>query len=139
MLNRITTTVVSPAVAALDGFYEWVGAENDCDYRGEIRGYHCGYCVEVADSEGKLGYCSVSFVPYGEGTDILLPEMKDGSLTDGWNDLGISASCARRGYTPTGRLVFRGYYKSEWDYDEREEVFFDASKEVEALWNKWVI
>lgn len=140
MLNRISTTVVSPETAALDGFYKWIGAENDCEYHGEIRGYCCGYCLEAVNSEGKLNYSSVCFVPYGEGTDVLLPEMEDGSLADAWNDLGITASmCLLNGYKLTGRLVFRGYYRSAWDYDEREEVFFDASEEVATLWNRWVI
>lgn len=140
MLNRISTTVVSPETAALDGFYPWLGAENDCEYHGMLDGYCAGFCVEVRTADGKLGYSGVDFVPSNEGTDILLPELENGSLADGYNGLGIMAfSCLHSGNTLTGRIVFRGYYTEHYDWRERETFYKDASAEVEELWKKWVV
>lgn len=133
MKNIIDTTIIDPATANATGFYKWYGAENDCQYYGEIPGYVRAFCVE-ARKDNELGYSSVVFVPACEGTEIRFP-MNGRDYTE----LGLVAEmCADRGYTPTGRIVFRGYYTAEWDADEYEEYFVPASDEVVSMWKKWV-
>lgn len=133
MKNIIDTTIIDTATANATGFYKWFGAENDCQYYGEIPGYVRAFCVEVR-KDNALGYSSVVFVPACEGTEMRFP-MNGRDYTE----LGLVAEmCVDRGYTPTGRIVFRGYYTAEWDADEYEEYFVPASDEVVSMWNKWV-
>lgn len=133
MKNIINTTIIDTITANATGFYKWFGAENDCQYQGEIPGYVRAFCVEVS-KDNVLDYSSVVFVPACEGTEMRLP-MNGNDYTE----LGLMAeTCAERGYMPTGRLVFRGYYTAEFDAYEYEEYFVPASKEVLSLWKKWV-
>lgn len=134
MKNIIDTTIIDTATANATGFYKWFGAENDCQYQGEIPGYVRAFCVEVRKGN-TLDYSSVVFVPACEGTEMRLP-MNNGR---DYTELGLMAEmCADRGYTPTGRLVFRGYYTEEWDASEYEEYYVPASAEVLSLWKRWV-
>lgn len=134
MKNIIDTTIIDTATANATGFYKWFGAENDCQYQGEILGYVRAFCVEVRKGN-TLDYSSVVFVPACEGTEMRLP-MNNGR---DYTELGLMAEmCADRGYTPTGRLVFRGYYTEEWDASEYQEYYVPASAEVLSLWKRWV-
>lgn len=105
---------------------------NDCDFHGIVDGYVCGFCVE-AIKDGKIGYGSCCFT-----NDI--EEILDPEYNNYWNDLGISANLLElNGWTITGDIAFRGYYTEEYDFNEREEYYLDASKEVEELFNTYVI
>ena len=108
------------------------GNDNVCEFRGIIPGYVCGFNVEC-EKDGVISACSTCFT--NDFEYIMNPQ-----FDANWNDLGISEDFAsHNGWKSTGNIVFRGYYYSEYDWEEREEYFTDASKEVEALWDKYVI
>ena len=106
--------------------------DNDCEFHGILPGYICGFNVE-AKKDGKIDAGSTCFTNDFE-------EIRNPWTCDNWNDLGISEDLLNcNGWTATGNIVFRGYFTSEYDWEEREEYYLDASKEVEEIWNKYVV
>lgn len=129
-MTRIIPTIISVEEAINNG-YKWSKTNNDCEFKGYIPGYLCGFCIEV-EKDGKIDYCSM--VATDDFDEILIPDYFDST----WNDLGISADLAiTNGWTPTGNIVFRGYYTSYYDWEEREDFIKDASEEVINLFNKY--
>lgn len=127
----MNTNVITLDEANARGKMNW-SKENDCEFHGIIPGYVCGFNLEVT-KDGKFKYASCVFT--NDFEEILNPEDNEY-----WNDLGISENMyASNGWKSTGNIVFRGYYTEHYDYDEREEYFMDASKEVEDLWKKYVV
>ena len=103
---------------------------NDCEFRGVIPGYVCGWNLEV-EKDGKIDCGSCVF-----DNDY---EVIRNSIDD-YNDLGISEElCSYNGWKATGNIVFRGYFTEHYDFEEREEYYTDASEEVENLWKKYVV
>lgn len=106
--------------------------ENDCEFRGIISGYVCGWNLEV-EKDGKISCASCVF-------DNDYEEVRNPNYTRNWNDLGISEDlCELNGWKATGNIVFRGYYTVHWDFEEREEYYKEASEEVENLWKEYVV
>jgi len=106
--------------------------DNDCEFHGVIPGYICGFCVE-ATKDGKISAGTCCFT--NDFEEIINPN--DNAY---WNDLGISEDLLNiNGWKATGNIVFRGYFTEHWDWDEREEYYTDASKEVIETWNKYVL
>ena len=127
------TTIITVDEAIVNGTYKWEKTENDCEFKGYVPGYVCGWCVEVKKQNGEIGYCSMTCT-----NDF--DEIKDPNSCTDWNELGISANCAfYNGWVPTGNIVFRGYFEEYYDYDEREDFVKDASKEVIGLFNKYCV
>lgn len=138
-MKNLNTTIATVDEVIAEGKYTWNKDANDCPFHGVITGYYMGLCVEVLKADGTYGYSSVTFV--------LARDIKDIQLTiaetpDEWYALNEVSSmadmCLHNGNTLTGRLVFRGYYDAEFDYDEREDYYIDRSKEVCELWDRYV-
>lgn len=79
------------------------------EYRGELIGYQMGFTPEVKLKDGTLDAESTTFVYNAE-------DLNDDFWT--WHREDMSYK-----YEWTGRLVFRGYYSSHYDFEEREEYF----------------
>ena len=103
---------------------------NACEFHGIIPGYVCGFNLEV-EKDGIIEACSTCFT--NDYDEIRTPWEYDD-----WNSLGICLDGLRTGWKPTGNIVFRGYHTVEYDFDEREEYYLDASDEVKNLWSKYV-
>ena len=128
----MTTNIITVDEALANGTWKWNKCENDCEFKGYVPGYVCGWCVEC-EKDGKVDYCSTTFT-----NDF--DEIRDPNFCRDWNDLGISADLASmNGWTVTGNIVFRGYFTTGWDWEEREEYFVDASKEVIGLFDKYCV
>ena len=81
----------------------------DQEYKGFIPGYACGYNFEVTKN-GVTDFASCTF-EYGTPDEVMAP----GSFYPYFLfDMGCE---------PTGRVIFRGYYKEKYDINEREEYF----------------
>ena len=104
--------------------------DNACEFRGIIPGYICGFNVEV-EKNGKIDACSCCFTNDYE-------EIRNPWECDNWNELGLCLD-GLNGWKATGNIVFRGYHIEDYDYEERENYYIDASKEVESLWKKYVV
>jgi hypothetical protein len=105
---------------------------NDCEFHGVIPGYVCGWNVE-ATKDGKIDAASTVFTNDYE-------EIRNPWSEEHWNDLGISEDLLNcNGWEATGNIVFRGYYSEHYDFEEREEYYKDASKEVEEIWDRYVV
>ena len=76
----------------------------DARYVGCIEGVYCGYQFEVIKN-GKVGYFSVM---YSQGTpeDCIFDNAS--SEEEFFGDFGC---------VPTGKVVFRGYYRISWSHD----------------------
>lgn len=128
-------------IITIDEFLERSGKtwskENDCEFFGIIPGYVCGWNVE-AERDGKIDCASTTFTNDYE-------EIRNGY--DSWNNFGIEQEIiSRNGWTVTGNIVFRGYFREDYDFEERDYFYTDASDEVIALmeeeqriWDKYVI
>ena len=75
------------------------------EYHGIIPGLLCGYNFEAVAPDGRVDFLSCV---YHEGT----PEEAVASESWYWFD------CLN--LTLTGRVVFRGYYEEEYDFEERD-------------------
>lgn len=122
-------------IITMDEFVERSGKKwkmnNDCEFHGVISGYVCGFCVE-AEKDGTISAGSCCFTNDYE-------EIRNPNSCRDWNDLGISEDLLNmNGWNATGNIIFRGYFKPEYDFDEREEVYLDASDEVMNLYNEYV-
>lgn len=124
------TTIITLNEAIRRGNLDW-GCDNDCEFHGIIPGYLCGFNLEII-KDGKINYGSCVFT--NDFDEIRNPNEKRN-----WNDLGISEDlCNSNGWQATGNIVFRGYFKQQYDYKEREAFVYDASEEVEALLHKYM-
>lgn len=83
----------------------WPNAQSFIDY-GHAPGLLRGYNVEVIDKNGETHWESCEYI-HGEPQKELFDEFHTYYYTD-------------RGYTPTGRISFRGYGREEYDPDERD-------------------
>ena len=84
----------------------WPTAEDFKDF-GPKPGLLRGYNIEVTTEKGITDWMSATFTEL-EPEDEFNQEWRVESRKD-W------------GFTPTGRICFRGYYKEEHDWEEREE------------------
>lgn len=137
-MKNIAVEIVAPEVAAQNGFYNWVGANNDCEFFGQVPGYEMGFCVEVLKADGTIGYSSVDFISEVPAELHIAETNEDECEIDHYGIDGMANLCNHSGNTITGRLVFRGYYESYYDFEEREECVREKSAEVVALFNKYV-
>ena len=101
------------------------------DY-GQIDGYVRGYNVEFRNREtGEIDYNSTLWV---NGTI----EGYHQRNMDAWGNVGYEPFEVERsnGWEPTGRAVFRGYGKEEYDFEERETYIITegVAKEI----NGWM-
>ena len=104
---------------------------NDCEFKGIISGYICGFNVEC-EKDGIIDCGSTCFT--NDYEEILNPN--ENSV---WNDLGISEDLLNlNGWKTTGNIVFRGYYIEDYDFEERDWYYTDASDEVMNIWNKYI-
>lgn len=116
------TTVIDVRKAIEDGNYHWKACYNDCEFKGVISNYVCGFCVEVKNNNtGKIDYTSCTFT--NDFYEIKLPEVHED-----WNELGLKADCCAPNWEPTGRIVFRGYYREFYDFNEHDYYYRDASE-----------
>ena len=83
----------------------WPTAEDFTDF-GAKPGLVRGYNVEVKTLDGKVDWLSCNFF-YEE------PEAYYNNDFNTWR-------FEEHGWTPTGRICFRGYYKEEYSWEERE-------------------
>lgn len=125
-MATLKTTIVDD-VNKLEG-WEWGSIP---EYKGKpYFPILCGFCAQVKNKEGKIGYCSTVYT--GDYDEMVIPTMH--SLH--WNDLGISAELASyNGYEPTGVIVFRGYALENYDFEERESFVEDVT--LEEIENEW--
>ena len=79
------------------------------EYRGEIIGLCIGVTPEVVLNDGTLDAESTTFI-------YNLEELNNDFWTWHRDDMSYK-------YNWTGRLVFRGYYSSHYDFEERDEYF----------------
>lgn len=92
----------------------------DKEYFGPIPGFVAGFNFEVIDKNGKIDYMSAYYM-HEDPNDFISNLFYDYFEIVRWN-----------GYEPTGRVVFRGYAKEYYDYEEREEYVIDAHDEAIA-------
>lgn len=96
----------------------WPTAIDHEDLGGKC-GLARGYNIEVTKLDGMTGWMSCEYI-YGE------PEEE-------FNDDFHTWMYAEHGFTPTGRITFRGYHMEEYDYEERETYYVLVSKVEEEL------
>ena len=94
----------------------WPTAKDHKDY-GYKPGLVRGYCIEVTTSKGVTDWMSCEYI-HGE------PEVE-------FNDDYHTWSRSDWGFTPTGRICFRGYGRLEYDFEEREEFVIQVDVECE--------
>ena len=140
MMKAVDAKVVNTTVITMDQVrangYNWRD-DNDCEFKGIVPGYICGWNVEVQKG-GKIDYCSCTFT--NDYEQMFIPGYWDGEWHCDYNELGISADLAStNGWEVTGNIAFRGYFTEHYDWEEREEYYTDASKEVVALFNKYCV
>jgi hypothetical protein len=95
------------------------GWKNSFEYStcSNIPGVMRGFNIEYKNKDGKIEYGSAVWI-YGE------PDMDN-------IDIRISIELAGlNGWTPTGRVVFRGYGFEEYDPDERECYVVDVEPDI---------
>lgn len=80
----------------------------DQEYKGLIPGYLCGYNFEVTKN-GVTDFASCTYSP-------CTPDDLMNNNRDYYSDFLQDCGC-----TPTGRVIFRGYYIEEYDINEHEE------------------
>ena len=81
----------------------------DQEFKGLVPGYACGYNCEVTKN-GKTDFASCTF-QYDIPDEVMAP----GSF--------YPAFLFDMGCEPTGRVIFRGYYREEYDPYERDVYF----------------
>lgn len=81
----------------------------DQEFKGLVPGYACGYNFEVT-KDGKTDFASCTF-EY---------DTPDGIMNGGgyYGEFLFDMGCE-----PTGRVIFRGYYREEYDPYERDVYF----------------
>lgn len=84
----------------------WSTAKDFQDF-GEKPGLVRGYNIEVKTRKGTIEWLSCEWF-YGEPEEVFNDDYHTWSRND-W------------GWTPTGRICFRGYGREEYDFEEREE------------------
>lgn len=94
----------------------------DQEYKGVIPGYACGYNFEVT----KNGVTDFASCTYSHLTPEDLMDLEKDWYSDFLQDCGC---------TPTGRVIFRGYYQEEYDIDEREEYFVRVLVQTKEMIN----
>lgn len=83
----------------------WDSAKDYID-EGLVRGLVRGYNIEVKTQQGKVEWLSAEWI--------------DGNPDDHFNDEFHLWYYQMHGWTPTGRIAFRGYGEEEWDSVERD-------------------
>ena len=81
----------------------------DQEFKGLVPGYACGYNFEVT-KDGKTDFASCTF-QYDTPDEVMAP----GSF---YPDCLFDMGCE-----PTGRVIFRGYYREEYDPYEHDVYF----------------
>lgn len=81
----------------------------DQEFKGLVPGYACGYNFEVT-KDGKTDFASCTF-KYDTPDEVMAP----GSF---YPDFLFDMGCE-----PTGRVIFRGYYREEYDPYEHDVYF----------------
>ena len=84
----------------------WSTAKDFQDF-GVKDGLVRGYNIEVTTLNGITDWMSCEYI-HGEPEDVFNDDFHVWMLED-------------YGFTPTGRICFRGYGKEEYDWEEREE------------------
>ena len=85
------------------------------EYKGVKEGLFTGWCVEVTTWKGETYWRSCTFTS-------LSPEetFNDDYWTWHWGDLSE---------TPTGRISFRGYFRQEYDCEERDYYYVECDEQ----------
>lgn len=91
------------------------GWESDMnqEYKGVVPGYACGYNFEVTKN-GKTDFASCTF-EYDTPDGLM---SGDSSYNNFLFDMGCNT---------TGRVIFRGYFREEYDPDEHENYFISEN------------
>lgn len=89
----------------------------DKEFKGMIPGLCCGWQFEVINEDGELAYLSVMFEE--ETPEEVAYRWMDGELS--WLESGLRCNARF-----TGRVIFRGYARSEWDPEERDYYVVDV-------------
>lgn len=92
---------------------------------GDVMGLARGYNIEVSTKDEKTHWLSCEFV--------------FGSPEEHFNDDFHTWYYEEHGWTPTGRIAFRGYYEEHWDYEEREECYREISEEEVIKMSKYIV
>ena len=98
----------------------WPTAENhkDLGYKpGLVRGYN----IEVTTSKGVIDWMSCEYI--------------DGDPEEVFNDDYHTWSRDDWGFTPTGRICFRGYGLEEYDFEERDTFIVPVNVDDEEAAN----
>ena len=125
----LKTNVITLEDAVNKGLCTWED-ENACEFHGVIPGYVCGFCVEMQNGDGKIQYTSCTFTNDYE-------EIRNPYKVKDYNYLGLATDCAI-GWEPTGNIMFRGYFREDYDLEEREYCYEDASSEALDLLSKYM-
>lgn len=96
----------------------------DREYLGPIAGYVAGFNYEVVDKDSNLDYMSAYYM-HEDPTQ----HVED---WEAWAGADYFETVRWNGFEPTGRVVFRGYAREMYDFDEREEYVVDAHDEAIA-------
>lgn len=95
------------------------------EYIGEIPGYHIGLNKEVITKDGKIDAVSCDWPVY---LDELDNDYEDWKQEWDYDMFGL---------TYTGNVVFRGYWESHWDWEERDEYFTEV--DLSDIINKYIV
>lgn len=124
----LKTNVITLAEAVNKGFCDWED-ENACEFHGVVPGYVCGFCVEVTNGD-KIHYTDCTFTNDYE-------EIRNPYKVKDYNLLGLATDCAI-GWEPTGNIMFRGYFREDYDWEERDYCYEDASSEALDLLSRYM-
>lgn len=101
----------------------WPTANNHED-KGYVSGLVRGYNIEVKTWKGQVEWLSCEYI-HGE------PEQH-------FNDDFHTWMYEDSGFTPTGRICFRGYGREEWSVEEHEDLIVPCDPEGNDLpRNQW--
>ena len=95
------------------------------EYIGEIPGQLMGLNKEVITKDGKIDAVSCDWYYCLDELDSPYENEKQGWDSDMF------------GLTYTGNVVFRGYYESHWDWEERDEYFTEV--DLSDVINKYIV
>ena len=84
----------------------------DYEDEGQVDGLVRGYNIEVKTSDGIVDWLSCSYIHED-------PEMY-------FNDDFHQWYYEEHGFTPTGRICFRGYGEEQYDFDERDAYIINV-------------
>lgn len=122
------TTVITLAMANKKGC-TWED-ENACEFHGVIPGYVCGFCVEITNGN-EIHYTDCTFTNDYE-------EIRNPWFHKDWNYLGLAVDGCSADWKPTGNIMFRGYFREDYDWEERDFCYTDASFEALDLLSKYM-